>query len=75
MPSRKPLIQGYGCRLGGDTLSCEALFVAKDVPAQSLVGELIVRHKPPARVLLAWSPVTAGVLHKDARIDVVREGS
>ena len=74
MPSRKPHIQGFGCRLGvgGDTLSCEALFVGTEVPDQALDAQLHERHKHPKRVLLDWTSVTPG-LYQNARIDIVRE--
>ena len=68
-PSRKPLVQGYGCALRGDTLSCEALFVGREIPDQVLVGELRQRHGPPRRVALAWSTLEPA-LYKNASIDV-----
>ena len=71
-PSRKPLVQGFGCRLGGGHLSCEALFVAEDIPSQPLAAELHERHKPPARVMLDWSSTNAG-LYQHASIDVTKE--
>jgi hypothetical protein len=73
MTSPKPLVQGYGARLGGGALSCEALFVAATIPTQDLVGYLHARHKPPVRVSLAWSEIPPG-LYRDAEIDV-RRGS
>ncbi len=69
----KPLVQGYGVRLGGDTLSCEALFAAVHVPEQVLHAELHERGKHPRRVRLAWTPVEAKVLHKGASIDLAKE--
>lgn len=71
-PSRKPLVQGFGCHLRGDTLSCEALFVATVIPDQELVGELRQRHGPPRRVRLAWSSLEPA-LYKNASIDVTKE--
>lgn len=74
LPSRKPLVQGYGCRLRGDTLSCEALFVAVDIPAQTLLGELHERGQHPRRVRLEWTPL-APALWRDATITLAREPS
>jgi hypothetical protein len=71
--SRKPLVQGFGCRLlGGDTLSCEALFIAREIPDQTLRAELHVRHQPPRVVTLAWSDTPPG-LYQNAQIDLVKE--
>lgn len=71
-PSRKPLLQGYGCRLRGDTLSCEALFVATNIPAQTLLAELHERGKAPVRVVLDWTPLEPA-LWRDAEIGVRRD--
>lgn len=72
-PSRKPLVQGFGCRLlGGDTLSCEALFVAAPIPAQALAAELHTRGREPRLVTLDWSEVPAG-LYRHAQIDLTKE--
>ena len=71
--SRKPLIQGFGCRrLGGGALSCAALFVATPVPTQPLPAEIHVRGRKPVRVTLDWSEIPAG-LHRDAQIDLIKE--
>jgi hypothetical protein len=71
-PSRKPLVQGFGCRLGGGHVSCEALFVATEIPTQTLAAELRERHKPPTRVSIAWSGTRAG-LYQNASIDTLEE--
>ena len=71
-PSGKPLLQGFGCRLRDGTLSCEALFVAAEIPGQELVGELLQRHAPAKRVLLAWSTLEPA-LYRDASIDLEEE--
>ena len=70
-PSRKPLVQGFGCRLhlGSGTLSCEALFVAESVPTQLLAAELRERHKPPRGITLDWSETPPG-LYQNATIDL-----
>jgi hypothetical protein len=73
MPSRKPLIQGYGCRLlGGDTLSCEALHIAKSIPTQPLAAELHSRGRAPQHLTLDWTSTPPG-LYQHASIDVTRE--
>jgi hypothetical protein len=72
-PARKPLIQGFGCRLGSDHVFCETLYCANDVPEQLLDAELHERHRAPVRVVLAWSPMPAGALHGAARIDLAKE--
>ena len=69
-PSRKPLVQGFGCHLRGDTLSCEALFVGREIPDQVLAGELRQRHGPAKAVRLAWSTLEPA-LYKNASIDVM----
>lgn len=71
-PSRKPLLQGYGCRLRGDTLSCETLYVDRHIPEQTLTGELHERGKPPVLVTLAWEPMEPA-LWGNARIPVAKE--
>jgi len=68
-PSKKPLIQGYGVRVGGDDVSCAALFVQKHVPAQTLDALLISRGSRAVKVRLDWSPIEPG-LHGNATIDV-----
>ena len=70
--SLKPLIQGYGARLRGDALSCEALFVESVVPDQTLDALLLERHKRPRRVRLEWSEIPPG-LYQHAEIDVRRD--
>jgi hypothetical protein len=71
--SRKPLIQGFGCRLlGGDTLSCEALFAARPIPTQALRAQLHTRGRRPTTVTLDWSEVPAG-LYRNAQIDLIKE--
>ena len=73
LESRKPLIQGFGCRLlGGDTLSCEALFAAQPIPTQAPRAELHVRGRKPATITLDWSEVPPG-LYRNAQIDLVKE--
>lgn len=73
MPSRKPLIQGYGCRrVGNDAISCETVFVDRHVPTQTLVAQLHERHKPPITVRLDWSPLPPG-LHGRVVIDITLE--
>lgn len=71
--STKPLVQGYGARLRGDALSCEALFAAVHIPDQTLTAELHERGKHPRRVRLDWTSVEPRVLHKDAVIDLAKE--
>lgn len=71
-PSSKPLLQGYGCRLRGGTLSCEVLFVGANIPAQTLAAELHERGKPPQRVALEWTPLEPR-LWKQATITVLEE--
>lgn len=68
-PSRKPLVQGYGCSLRGGTLFCEALFIESEIPDQVLVGELRQRHGPPQTVRVAWSRLEPA-LYRNAQIDV-----
>jgi len=72
LESLKPVIQGFGCRLGGGVLSCEALFTEVIVPTQVLVGELHVRGRPPSTVRLDWSEIPPG-LYRNAEIDVLQE--
>lgn len=74
-PSKKPLVQGYGCRLhlGGGTVSCEALFTAATVPTQRLTAELHVRGRAPIVVTLDWSEIPPG-LYRNASIDTIKEG-
>jgi len=73
MESQKPLVQGFGVRVRGDILFCEALFVKEHVSEQVLAAELHERGRKPRVVRVAWSPIEAGVLHKDASIDLVKE--
>lgn len=68
-PSTKPLVQGFGCRLGAGTLSCEALFIGATIPTQTLPAELHQRHKPPVQVSLDWSDIPPG-LYRNATIDL-----
>jgi len=71
-PSRKPLVQGYGCRLvgGGKLVSCEALYVHAIIPDQTLKALLYSSaEEPPRSVALDWSAVTPA-LHRDVVIDV-----
>ena len=68
-PSAKPLVQGFGCRLGGDTLSCEVLYVGAPIPEQLLAAQLITRGRKPTLVSLDWSPLPPG-LYRNARIDL-----
>lgn len=71
-PSRKPLVQGYGCRLvgGGKLVSCEALYVHAIIPDQTLDALLFSdAEQPPKRVVLDWSAVPPA-LHRDVIIDV-----
>lgn len=73
MPSRKPLIQGYGCRrVGNDAIFCETVFVDRHIPTQVLVAQLHERHKPPITVRLDWSPLPPG-LHGRVVIDITQE--
>lgn len=72
-PSRKPLVQGFGCGLRDGALFCEVLFVARDIPDQVLSGELRQRHGPPKRVRLEWSTLEPA-LYRNASIDVQKEG-
>lgn len=69
-PSRKPLLQGYGCRLRGDTLSCEVLFVAAHIPPQALTAELHERGKAPQLVTLLWESLDPA-LYGRATLNVV----
>lgn len=68
-PSGKPLVLGFGCRLGGGTLSCETLFIAEAIPDQPLVAHLHARGRSPVGVTLAWSDTPPG-LYRTASIDV-----
>lgn len=73
-PSRKPLLQGFGCRLRADTLSCEALYVDRHIPAQPLRGELHERGRPPVPVTIEWEPLDPA-LWGNARIPIAKEES
>jgi len=70
--SGKPLLQGYGCRLRGGTLSCEVLFVGADIPAQTLPADLYERGRVPQRVALEWTPLEPR-LWKQATITISEE--
>lgn len=68
---RKPPILGFGCRLGNGALSCEALFVGREIPDGVLEARLYSsRDAPPRVVRLDWSMV-APALYKNAVIDVL----
>ena len=71
-PSAKPLVQGFGCRLGGDTLSCEVLYIGSSIPTQTLTAQLHTRGREPIRLALAWSDIPPG-LYRNAAVDLVKE--
>lgn len=71
--SRKPLLQGFGCRrVGSGALSCETLYVDAHIPTQVLTAELHERHTPPITVRLDWTPLPPG-LHGRVVIDLEEE--
>ena len=68
---RKPPLLGFGCRLGNGALSCEALFVSKEIPDGILEARLYSSPSEPPRVVkLDWSTVSPA-LYKNAVIDVL----
>ena len=70
MPSAKPLVQAYGCRLGRGTLSCDTLYIQTAIPAQDLPALFIVRGRHPRAITLAWAGTLPVGVHKNATIDL-----
>lgn len=70
LPSNKPLVQGYGCRLGGGTLSCDTLYIQSAIPAQELPALFIVRGRHPKPITLAWGGSLPAGVHRNATIDL-----
>lgn len=69
-PSAKPLVQGYGCRLGAGTLSCDTLYIESVIPAQELKALLIERGRHPKPVTLNWGGSLAPDVHGNATLDL-----
>lgn len=70
----QPGLQGFGCRVGGGALSCEALVVSAGIPDGVLVAHLHERGSLPRVVRLDWTelPVRREA-YKFVQIDLVKE--